>query len=209
MKKVFFTLILLFAIHSLYSQTTELEFNQAILLTSNDGLVTVPANKVWKVESILDETKSYRSSVEVSYPRGDQFNPDPCSGCALPCCTCNNREQRSYTWSDCSSSGYPVYINGSEITIPNGNTYTSNFQPNVGYAFWLPAGTTFKIEPAKKCYSIDVTYQPSGSSGTIFQDDYNDGTPRLRQCGTSAIAGNVVTVTRVVNITEFNVVTIP
>lgn len=209
MKKWLPILAVLVSCHTMYAQDKQLQFNRAIMLTANDGVQTVPAGKVWKVESVLDETKPYRASTSLSAPRGVPSAPDPCSGCALPCCTCNNRSQTAYSWSNCSSSGYPVYVNGREISIANGNNFSSSSQPTLGSPFWLPAGSTFRIEAARQCYSIDVAFQPSGGSGTIFQEDYNDGTPSLRTCGTPAIPGNVVTVTRTVNIVEYNVIINP
>jgi hypothetical protein len=209
-KTTWISAILLFVLNlPTMGQDNSLQFNRSIIVTSNDGTLTVPVGKVWKVESVLDENKPYRASVSLSYPRGVTGNPDPCSGCALPCCTCNNREQRAYSWSNCSSAGSPVVVNGREISIASGNDFSSSSQPSLGSPFWLPAGTTFQIASSRQCYSIEVASQPSGGSGTIFQEDYNDGSPSVRTCGTAFIPGNVITVTRTVNILEFNVVTNP
>jgi len=89
------------------SQTQQLEFNRTILINSDSGNVVVPPGKAWKVVSIFDESVPYRSSVSVSYPRGNATTPDVCNGCNDA--SCNNREMRSYSWSDCSSKFAPVY----------------------------------------------------------------------------------------------------
>jgi hypothetical protein len=183
-------------------QSQSLEFSRVLLFNSDSGLVTVPVGKVWKVIAVVDETKPYRSSVSVSYPRGNASTPDACNGCANS--SCNNRELRSYSWSDCSSRQAPVYINGQETAIENGQ---STGLVRLKAPLWLKAGDSLQVGHSAPCYSIPVVQQPTGSCwncGTIFQDDYNDCTPDVRQCGTSAIPGAVVRVSRWVNVLEFD-----
>lgn len=185
-----------------YGQAQSLEFSRVLLFNSDSGSVTVPSGKVWKVIAVIDETKPYRSSVSVSYPRGNASTPDACNGCANS--SCNNREMRSYSWSDCSSRYAAVFINGQEAAVEN---YQSTSLVRLKAPLWLKAGDSLQVGHSAPCYSIPVVQQPSGSCGncgTIFNENYNDCTPDVRQCGTSAIPGAVVRVSRWVNVLEFD-----
>jgi hypothetical protein len=53
MKSLFVAVGLLFSL-SAFAQGS-LQFGQAVIVTANDGIVTVPANKVWKVMSVFGE----------------------------------------------------------------------------------------------------------------------------------------------------------
>ena len=190
-----------------FGQALQMEFNRAILINSDSGNVVVPAGKAWKVVSIFDETVPYRSSVSVSYPRGNASTPDACNGCNDA--SCNNREMRSYSWSDCSSKDAPVYANGKEISIEN---IQSTSLLRLKSPFWLKAGDSLKVGHTPPCYSIPVTSQPSGSCwncGTIFLDNLPGCTPDVRQCGTQSMPGYIVRVSRWVNILEFDLLQNP
>lgn len=190
-----------------FGQALQMEFNRAILVNSDSGNVVVPAGKAWKVVSIFDETVPYRSSVSVSYPRGNASTPDACNGCNDN--SCNNREMRSYGWSDCTSKFAPVYANGKEVSIEN---VQSSSILRLKSPFWLKAGDSLKVGHTPPCYSIPVTSQPSGSCGncgTIFYDNLPGCLPDVRQCGTQALPGYIVRVSRWINVLEFNLLQNP
>lgn len=129
MKKTFLTTILAVITVAAFAQGN-LQFNQVKLVTAQE---TVPAGKVWKVESVIYNIPDDQSSAQTS------------------------------TFSGCGSISYfrstSISVNGISTKIGQGTTtaaysnlsYTHTYTP---LPFWLPAGSTLSGGPCLNQVSV-------------------------------------------------------
>jgi hypothetical protein len=161
-----------------------LQFNKAMILTSDSGQKTVPANKVWKVESY-----SYSANLRyVAYANWgnvnwNSSNPNPCTGA-----TSGTTNINYYSVGNCPSANSNFFVNGNRL----GNTNLNS------YPIWLPSGSNVLIA-SNVCYS---TVSFSIPANTPVRDDNTNA----YLCGPINVTAGAVPNSPVVSILEFNII---
>lgn len=176
-------LLLAFGQANLSGQGT-LQFNKALILTSDSGQKTVPANKVWKVESYSYSFNhwynGYSNWGNVNWSNGTQ---NPCTGA-----NSGSSNVNYYSQSQCAQANANFFVNGNRI---NGTAFTS-------FPLWLPSGVVLEIF-SNPCYN---TVSFSVPANTPVRDN-NTG---AYLCGPLNATAGAVPNSPVVSILEFNII---
>jgi hypothetical protein len=161
-----------------------LQFNKAMILTSDSGQKTVPANKVWKVESYSYNFNhwynGYSNWGNVNWSNGTQ---NPCTGANSGTSNVN-----FYSQSQCPQANANLFINGNRI---NGGALPA-------FPIWLPSGVVLEIfsNPSFNTVSFSVP------ANTPVRDN-NTG---AYLCGPINVTAGPVPNSPVVSILEFNII---
>lgn len=163
-----------------------LQFNQALLISSGSGTVTVPAGKVWKIEGNgLSGGISY-SLYSTSYttPTWSVTNPNPCNGATSG----SSGTLNAYTKSPCPTSNNVIVINGVKTQV------------DANKPMWLPAGTTVSISVTPCVNSTSI------AAGVPYyvRDQTTSTTITYYECDGPVNAGTVQN-SIMLSILEFNI----
>ena len=159
-----------------------LQFNQVMVLTAASGQQTVPANKVWKLESYSPSVaRRYTDFGNYGSVGRSTTNPHPCTGATSGSTTLNY-----FINSNCPSANTALLINGQSVV------------PNTSQPLWIPANGTVEII-ANPCYS--------GASVSVGANTpVRDHTQNTYLCGPITINAGTVANSPVVTAIEFNIV---
>ena len=176
-------LLLFFGSLTLTGQGT-LQFSKAMVLTSDSGQKTVPANKVWKVESYTYNS-NFRSVAYANWGNvnWNASNPNPCTGA-----TSGTSNINYYSVGNCPSANSNFFVNGNRA----GSTTFNSFP------LWLPAGINVLVT-SNVCYS---TVSFSVPANTPVRDDNTNA----YLCGPINVTAGPVPNSPVVSILEFNII---
>ncbi len=159
-----------------------LQFNQVLVFTAASGQQTVPANKVWKLESYSpSQARRYTYFGYYGTASWSTTNPNPCTGA-----TSGTFSGNYFSHAACPSANTSLAING-QVVVPN------SAQP-----LWIPANGTVEIN-ANPCYSGASV---SVGANTPVRDD----TQNTYLCGPISINAGQVNNSPVVTLIEFNIV---
>ncbi len=161
-----------------------LQFNKAMILTSDSGQKTVPANKVWKVESYsFSQTLFYNAFGNYGNINWSNSNQNPCTGATSGSSTIN-----FFLMSSCPTLNSGLLVNGFKV-----HAATYNAMP-----IWMPEGSSLLV------YSIPCfnTVSFSVPSNTAVRDNSNGSV----LCGPINVTAGAVPNSPVVSILEFNII---
>jgi hypothetical protein len=176
-------LLLAFGRFNLSGQGT-LQFNKAMILTSDSGQKIVPANKVWKVESYTYNSNfRYVAYANWGNVNWNASNPNPCTGA-----TSGTSNINYYSVGNCPSANANFFVNGNRA----GSTTFNSFP------LWLPAGINVLVS-SNVCYS---TVSFSVPANTPVRDDNTNA----YLCGPINVTAGPVPNSPVVSILEFNII---
>lgn len=182
MKNIFYLLTACLFTLCGFSQGT-LEFNQVLLLSSANGVVTVPAGKVWKIESYMaSSARRYTDYSLYGNVNWSITNPNPCTGAI----TGTSSNVYYYSTAACPSANTAVWVNGQNS--------------NIGQSLpaWLPAATTLEIQ-SNVCYS--------GANFTIGAGvPFRDNTSATYLCGPLTVTPGFLNNSPIITLVEFNIV---
>jgi len=159
-----------------------LQFNQVLVFTAASGQQTVPANKVWKLESYSpSQARRYTYFGNYGTVGWGTSNPNPCTGATSGSTTLNY-----FDHSACPSANTALSINGQSVV------------PNSSQPLWIPASGTIEIT-ANPCYS--------GASVNVGANTpVRDNTQGTYLCGPITINSGAVSNSPVVTVIEFNII---
>jgi len=176
-------LLLVFGRFNLSGQGT-LQFNKAMILTSDSGQKTVPANKVWKVESY-----SYLQNYYY-YGYSNYGNVNWSGGTLNPCtgATSGTTNVNFFLQSQCNSTYANFVINGNRF---NGTSSTA-------FPLWLPSGVVLEAL-SSPCFNTVSFSVPANTP-------VRDGNASNYLCGPLNVTAGPVPNSPVVSILEFNII---
>lgn len=159
-----------------------LQFNQVLVFTSANGQQTVPANKVWKLESYSpSQARRYTYFGNWGTANWNTTNPNPCTGATSGSTTLNY-----FDHSACPSANTALMINGQSVV------------PNSSQPIWIPSSGTVEIN-ANPCYS--------GASVNVGANTpVRDNSQGTYLCGPISINAGPVNNSPVVTVIEFNII---
>lgn len=159
-----------------------LQFNQVLVFTAASGQQTVPANKVWKLESYSpSQARRYTTFGFWGNGNWSTTNPNPCTGA-----TSGSFSVNYFDHSACPSANTALSINGQSVV------------PNSSQPLWIPASGTIEIS-ANPCYS--------GASVNVGANTpVRDNTQGTYLCGPITINSGAVSNSPVVTVIEFNII---
>ena len=131
-----------------------LQFNQVHVFSSSDGLVTVPANKVWKISNVNGGDGQITVTGAASRHCGTSCSGGSCSS------------------SSCRYVGYVWELNGVALdpvdgcfvcagstcsnisNCPSSLTFNVSQLPTINTPFWLETGNTLEINASNVFFSV-------------------------------------------------------